>query len=140
MNRTTAGVTTNARPTATCSQASRQPPVRTVAPMATKAAAKKTLSSTEYTPMAMPTREPKDFPTAVMLATDSALWPMARVSRTRTKSAVTPPVSALMRQTTSASASDSAAVVQRRPTRSKTRPMGRQIAAPSSVAHRLMLA
>ena len=35
--------------------------------------------------MAMPTREPNDFPTAVMLATDSALWPIARVSSTSTK-------------------------------------------------------
>ena len=31
-------------------------------------------------------------------------------------------------------------VVQRKPTRSNTRPMGRQMAAPSNVAHRLMLA
>ncbi len=91
----------------------------------------------------MPTPAPNDLPTAVMLATDSALWPIARVSSTSTKSAATPPViapMALMRQTTSASRSVSAAVVQRRPTRSITRPIGRQIAAPMSVAHRLMLA
>jgi hypothetical protein len=88
----------------------------------------------------MPTRAPNDLPTAVMLATDSALWPIARVSSTSTKRAATPPVRALMRQTTSASSRESAAVVQRRPTRSITRPIGRQIAAPMSVAHRLMLA
>jgi hypothetical protein len=92
-----------------------------------------TLRSTEYTPMAMPTFDPNDFPTAVMLATESALWPMARVNRTRTNSVAMPPVSALIRHTTSASTSDSATVVQRRPMRSNTRPMGRQIAAPSSV-------
>ena len=60
--------------------------------MATNAAAKNTLSSTEYTPIAMPTCASNDLPTAVMLATDSALWPIARVSSTSTKRAVTPPV------------------------------------------------
>ena len=47
MNRTTAGVTTNARPSATCVHANRQPPVCTEAPIAMNAIAKKTLSSTE---------------------------------------------------------------------------------------------
>ena len=47
MKNTTVGVTTNARPTAICSQATRQPTVRTEAPIATNAAAKNTLNSTE---------------------------------------------------------------------------------------------
>ena len=75
-----------------------------------------------------------------MLAMDSALWPSARVARTSANRIQAPPPIWLMPQTTAASRSVSASVVLRRPTVSKTRPIGRQIAAPISVAQRLMVA
>ncbi len=47
--------------------------------------------------MATPTRRSNDLPTAVMLATDSALCPSARVASTSRNSATAPPARRLMR-------------------------------------------
>ncbi len=88
----------------------------------------------------MPTRRSNDFPTAVMLATDKALCPNARVASTNRNRTTTPPVMRLMVQTTAPSPRVKTNVATRRPARSNSRPIGRQTIAPISVAQRLMLA
>jgi hypothetical protein len=84
--------------------------------------------------MATPTRRSNDLPTIVMLDTDSALCPSARVASTSANSNSVPPASWLIDQTTMPRSNVSTTVVPRSPARSKTRPIGRQITAPSSVA------
>ena len=113
---------------ATWAQAVRQPLVRT-------RAADRDERRREEARSAAPSRRPSprrrrrsnDLPTAVMLATDSALCPSARVASTSRNRIQAPPARRLIVHTTAARSSVSASVVPRRPTRSNRRPIGRQI-------------
>ena len=76
----------------------------------------------------------------VMLETESALWPKARVASKSRKSAVIPPAKLLICQTTNPSNKATAAVTQRRPNRSIAQPAGKQASAPKRVAHKFRFA
>ena len=73
-------------PRATWAHAVRQPAVAPLPPTATNAPQRTRSAARSRRPSAAPTSRSNDLPTAVMLATDSALWPIARVASTSTNS------------------------------------------------------
>ena len=94
----------------------------------------------ENTPMGQPCEPGKLLPTDAMLATDSAPWPMARLSTKARNRPMPADGMAAMAATTHASNASHATAARRTPKRSSTQPAGRQATDPSNVAHRLHVA
>jgi len=76
------------------------------------------LNRNEYTPMRAPNRLPVVLPATVMLATDRALWPSARVNNIKRNNPAIPPLNALIFQTVNPSNTTSAVETARSPKRS----------------------
>ncbi len=89
--------------------------------------------------MAIFNRRANHLPTSARLTTDSALCPNPRVSVMAMHRAVAP-AARLIPSTVNPSASAIPVNTTRAPKRSVKRPQGRQNIAPTSVAHRLMVA